>query len=537
MAGTAERGRAAFERHAWADAHALLGTANLRDPIDHERLAIAAHLLGKDAESDVAWERAHREWLRLGDRERAARCAFWLAFALLLRGEVARASGWLARAERLVEECDRDSAARGLLLVLVFIEAMDDGDHARADALAGEMLETARRCGDQDVLAFGMLGRAEAALALGEIRRGLQQLDEVMVAVTTGEVSPIPTGIIYCAVIEACMNVFDMRRAADWTEALHDWCSAQPDLVPYRGQCLVHRSQVLQAHGAWAEAVAEAERARRRLSDPAHPALGLALYQRGELHRLRGEFADAERAYRAASGQGRDPEPGFALLRLAEGKVEAAASAIGRILDENRGRPDRPAMLAAAVEVLLAAGDIERARAAADELARAAATGGARLLHAVADHALGSVLLAENDVPAALPLLRRACTTWHELGLPYDTARAHVQIALACRARSDHDAAGLELDAARTIFMRLGAAPDLAEVERLAGPSQPPSVLTDRECEVLRLVAAGMTNREIAAALVISPHTVARHLQNIFTKLDLGSRAAATAYAYEHDLV
>ena len=234
-------GRAAFDRQAWADAYALLATADVQDAIDYERLAIAAHLVGKDAESDLAWEHAHRDHLRVGDSERAARCAFWLAFALLLRGESARASGWLARAERLVEASDRNCATRALLLVPEILQELHGGDHRRAYALAGEVLEIAQRCGDQDVQALGMLCRGQATLAMGEIARGLRLLDEVMVAVTAEELSPIASGIVYCAVIETCMKVFDIRRAAEWTEALHDWCTAQPDLVPYRGQCLVHR--------------------------------------------------------------------------------------------------------------------------------------------------------------------------------------------------------------------------------------------------------------------------------------------------------
>ena len=606
MTEPVELGRAAFARQAWGDAYALLATATgtatatgrstdalvagpaedapagdaggaepfeinatVADAGDLDLLAEAAHLLGRDDESANAWERAHRAHALRGDHDRAARAAFWLGFSLLLRGEAARAGGWLARAERTLEKAD-DGPARGYLLVPRFLEALGGGDATTAQALAAEIVAIAQRFDDVDLLALGMLTRGEAALFAGDTGAGMRLLDEAMVSVTTGEVSPVPAGIVYCAVIEACMDSLDLRRAAEWTEALHSWCSAQPDLVVYRGQCLVHRSQVLQAHGAWTEAVVEAELARRRLSDPAHPALGLALYQQAELHRLRGELDQADRAYRAAAEQGRPPAPGLALLRLAAGDVETATAAIQRMVDESRGHVTFPVVLAAAVEVHLAGGDVEAARTAADELAASAAAEDVPLLlEAIAAYAGGSVLLAEGDPSAGLAVLRRACAGWRDLEMPYDAARARVQIGRACRALGDHDAADMELDAARGVFERLGAGPDVELVARLAvddvphhqargghrgrgrpteparsagsapatGSAAPGTTLTERECEVLRLVARGMTNRQVASELVISEHTVARHLQNMFTKLGLSSRAAATAYAYEHELV
>lgn len=537
--GAVERARDAFARLEWGDAYALLAAVHPLEADDLERLAVAAHLVGRDAESTEAWERAHRERARLGDPDRAARCAVWLAIGLLLRGDMAQAGGWFARAARLVDEVEDDFAARGYLLIPVFLEALGGGYAAKAYGVADEIAAIARRFDDTDLLALGVLGRGQASLALGETARGMSLLDEVMVAVASGEVSPIAAGIVYCAVIEACMDVLDLRRAAEWTEALSRWCAAQPDLVPYRGQCLVHRSQVLQAHGDWTEAVAEVERATRRLSEPAHPALGLALYQQGELHRLRGELADAERAYRAASQQGREPTPGLALLRLEQGEVDAAVAAMRRMVEESRGQLARPTMLAASVEIMLAAGDVETARSAAAGLATIADAADAPLLQAIAAYAIGSVLLAEGEAASALASLRRACAGWRDLEMPYDTARARVQIGLACRQLGDRDNADLELDAARATFERLGARPGLARVGRLLDQEERmrPAELTDRECEVLRLVATGKTNREIAAALVISEHTVGRHLQNIFMKLGLSSRAAATAYAYEHDLI
>ena len=530
------RGRAAFARRAWGEARAMLSGAGPLEVDDLERLAMAAHLVGRDDESTQAWERAHVEALRLGAVDRAVRDAFWLGFGLLLRGEVAQSSGWLARAERLVEGSGRDGPGRGFLLVPEFLFALDRGDHATAHALAQEVVAIAERFGDRDLLALGVLGHGQASLAAGRTGRGMRLLDEAMVSAATADLSPIVSGIVYCAVIEACMDLFDLRRAAEWTEAMHRWCAAQPDLVPYRGHCMVHRSQVLQYCGAWADAVAEAERARRALSDPAHPALGLALYQLGELHRLRGELDDAERAYRAASAQGREPAPGFALLRLAQGSITGAMAATRRMLEESQGRLTRPTVLAAAVEVQLAAGDHDAARAAGEELGKIADAVGTPLLHAIADYAIGAILLTGGDPSAALGALRRAGVAWQALGMPYDAARARVQIALACASLGDTDAAGMELDAARTTFERVGARPDLARVAELAQPGRPAS-LTARECEVLRLVAAGRTNREIATELVISEHTVARHVQNIFAKLGVPSRAAATAYAYEHGLV
>ena len=506
---------------------------------DFEQGAVAAFLRGRDEESADAWQRAYAECVRLGEHDRGARCAFWLGFALMLRGEMAQASGWLARAERLVETASEECAARGFLLVPPFLQALGADDPATARSLAAEMLDVARRCGDPDLMAFGLLSSGEAALAVPDLSRGMKLLDEVMVSVTTGEVSPIPAGIVYCAVIQACMDVFDLRRAAEWTEALHAWCGSEPDRVPFRGQCLVHRSQVLQAQGEWAEAVTEAERARRLLSASAHPALGLALYQQGELHRLRGEFAEAERAYRAASEQGREPTPGFALLRLAQGRLDAALASVSGMVEGADAQPSRAAILAAAVEVLLAAGDVDAAQSSSDELARIAEDVDVPLLHAMAGHAAGAVRLAAGDPRAALGHLRPACKEWRELAMPYDAARSRVLIAQACRTVGDQDGAELELDAARATFERVGAQPDLDRVAQLADPPErrAPSALTDRECEVLRLVATGQTNRQIAAALVVSEHTVARHIQNIFTKLGLSSRAAATAYAYEHGLM
>jgi DNA-binding CsgD family transcriptional regulator len=537
------RGRDAFARQAWSEAFDQLSAADNESPLeaeDLERVATAAGLTGKDSERDAFGTRAYNEYVNHGELTDAARCAFWLGMSLLERGEMAQGGGWLARANRLIEDSGQDCVERGFLLAPAGIQSLTQGDGATAAAL----FEQAAQIGDQfrepDLIALSRLGKGQALLLLGRIAEGLSLLDEAMLTVMSGGVSPIPTGIVYCAVISECMQIFDLRRAQEWTSALSHWCESQPDLVPFRGQCVMHRAEIMQLHGAWPDAMAELERARHRLTRPGdQPLVGWASYRQAELHRLRGEFAAAEAAYHEASQLGHEPQPGLALLRLAQGKGDAAVAAVRRILDEPLGHPRRPRLLSAYVEIGLAEDDVKAARAAADELAHYAAGRDAPVLEAMSAHATGAVLLAEGDAPAALSTLRKAWTTWQGVDAPYEGARVRALMGQACRDLGDEDGAQLELDAARWVFQQLGAAPDLARVEALLRPARDaaPGGLTIRELQVLQLVSTGRTNRAIAAELFLSEKTVARHISNIFTKLGLSSRAAATAYAYEHDLV
>ncbi len=358
-----------------------------------------------------------------------------------------------------------------------------------------------------------------------------------MVAVATDELSPQVTGIIYCSVIGACHRVYALDRAHEWTAALADWCERQPDMVAFRGECRVYRAELLRLGGDWAEAIAEARRV-GELDTVGDATAGAALYQEGEVHRLRGELDAAAEAYRRAARAGREPQPGLSLLRLARGDIEAAATAIRRALGETGDPLGRARLLPASVEILLEAEDLEEADRACSELERIAASYEPGALGTIVAHARGTLELARGDAGAALTALRRAWRGWRTLAAPHDAARARVLVGQACRALGDEDAALLELEAARSTFDELGAAPDVARVDALLGRRRARDThgLTPREREVLALVATGRTNRAIAEELFISEKTVARHVSNIFTKLGLSSRAAATAFAYEHGL-
>lgn len=537
------RGREAGQRLAWGDAYTSLSLADQSSSMvgeDLELLATAAYLLGHVDECRQALQRAHVAHIAAGDSQRAARCVFWVAFTLLLEGDLAPAGGWLARANRLLDHEQQECAEHGFLLLPDAVQASAAGDYARAEAVAARAAEIGARVGDADLLTLALHFQGRAQVKQGRVREGLAFLDEAMVAVVNGEVWPPVAGNIYCSTIDTCQEISDLRRAHEWTTALAAWWAKQPDMVTFTGQCLVHRAEIMHLHGAWPEAVEEAKRACEQLTHAADKyATGAALYRQAEVCRARGDFAAAGNAYREASQWGHDPQPGLALLRLAEGKPEAAEAAIRRVVAERADRLGRVKLLPAYVEILLAVGDVAAARVAGDEVTEIADDYGTPALRAAAGHALGAVLLAEGDARAALGALRGSWQTWRELDAPYEAARARVLIALGCRALGDEDSAALELDAARRVFGELGAAPDLTRAENLSRSQTDTAThgLTARELQVLRLLATGKTNHAIAADLVLAAKTVDRHVTNIFAKLGVPSRAAATAYAYEHRLL
>jgi DNA-binding CsgD family transcriptional regulator len=540
------RARACFARDQWEDAYQAFCQADgavALEAVDLERFVASAILAGWHDGLTALQERLFHARLSAGQQEAAARVAGLLASRLLARGELGHAGGWLARAQRLIEK-DGDCVAQGYLLLPIGQRHLSARELQAAHDAAARAATIGERAGEADLVAFArnLLGRV--LLAREQLEDGLRLLDEVMVTVRSGGLSPLVTGLLYCSTIASCQRVYALDRAREWTTALASWCEAHPQLAMFSGECHVHRSEVLQICGSWPEAIEEARLAGNRGGRIVYPdATGRALYQQAEIHRLRGEFAAAEADYRAASQAGVEPQPGLALLRLAQGDREAAATAIRRVVGALGDPLQRARYLPAHLEIMLASGDLQEATAACAELQEAAARWKTDVLAAIAAHARAALALAQGNPRAAIDPAREAFRVWQQTGAPYLAARLRVLLAHACLALGDAEGAGLELAGAREVFSRLGAAPDVEAVDALAAPPSeagPRAVhrgLTARELEVLRLVASGKTNKAIAAALGLSEKTVDRHVSNIFNKIDVSSRAAATAYAYEHRLV
>jgi DNA-binding NarL/FixJ family response regulator len=502
-----------------------------------DELGLAAWFLGREAECERAWDAALHAYLDQGETDAAIRCAFWLGFTLADRGEMVRAGAWMSLLFELRGKAEPSARSEATAALCEAVGAFAAGQletsvtlHEKAVALAG-----AARDAETEVLATMGLGRS--LVRTGRIREGFDCMDRVMLAISSGRVSDRAAGPAYCAIIASCLDRWDVDRARVWTRELSDWCDAQRGLEPFRGECSVHRATVLQLLGEWDEATAtfaEVCNRERRVET-----LENAYYGLGELCRLVGRRAEAEAAYRHAAELGREVQPGLALLRRDEGRMSAARAGIARALEAPPSPRVRAELLAAQVELEVEHGEWEVAAHAAAELRIMADLIGTVFLEAQADRAEARLLIGTDAPEQALPLLRRSWSVWRRLEATYEAAVTRVLMGRANRAVGDEEAAQLEFDAARTVLTGLGAVADLARLERVAAEIERPEAsagLTRRELEVLRLIAGGRSNRQIATELFLSERTVARHVSNILGKLDLPNRAAATAFAFEHRL-
>ncbi len=539
--GTADAARKAYRAHRWDEAYELFLAARRDATLSAEdlgALADSAWWLGLVDESVAVGEESYRAHLAAGESRQAAWAAIGNAVNHLLRGEDAVGSGWIGQAAALLAD-DPECAEAGYLRYLVEVEgALDGPDLDAVLASAHAVGELGARLGEPNLVAAAAVGEGRVLVKQGRAADGLALLDRAMVAVLGGDLAPDWAGNLYCHMVAACHELSDIRRATQWTEALEQWLATLPSAVVFTGICRVHRSQLMQLTGDWDRAALVAEQVCAELGGIACATAAEGHYQVGELNRLRGRLRPADEAYQRAHRLGRDPQPGLALLRLAQGRTDAAVSAIrAALMAETQDRLARARMCAAQVEIALAAGDPATARTAAAELTETAEGYDSPGLLATAARAMGAVHVAEGNAAEALPVLRAACRSWVELSAPYECAQTRVLLGAVYHELGDTDSAERELAAAAEVFTELGAVSATAAGDARQSPRVLPGGLTEREAEVLSCLAAGRTNKEIAAALVISDKTVQRHLSNIFTKLGLASRTAATAYAFEHGLV
>lgn len=541
MIGALEAGRAAIAECRWAEAYERLAVADSSQrlgPADLESLATAAFLRGESTTAVGALTRAHEASVASDDLEGAARTAAWLALYQIELGDLSHNFEWVPRGVRLASAIAEPSAVTGLVQLPPAIAQLASGDPAGAVRRFREIGVIAERFDDRDLAALATFGEGMCLLEVGEEAAGFDRFGDAVAAVSRGEVSPVGAGLILCTVVGAAHTGFDLARVIRWTKALDDWCRDQPELVAFSGQRHALRAALLLLQGAWDEASAAAELAMSRFRAGDYRAAFGAPYHFGEVQRLRGAFHSAAESYRRAGETAWEPQPGLALLHLAEGRVALARDEIRR----SAAAADpftRRHLLPAVVEIEAATGDTAAARRALDELREPGASGAGPtpMLAAAAALAEAQVRVAEGNVQDALEAARAAADAWRELGVPYEVARSRVLAGRALLGLGEREPARSEFDAARAVFLELGADSALTELARLNGDRRGASGLTARELEVLRLVSTGLTNRAIGERLALSEKTVARHLSNIFAKLGLSTRAAATAFAYENGLV
>ncbi|MGH8925629.1 MAG: LuxR C-terminal-related transcriptional regulator [Acidimicrobiia bacterium] len=548
-----ERAREVASRLDWGEAYEILSRIDQVSALaaeDLELLATSAFLTGNREESRSARMRAYHVYVQKGEARRAARCAVRLGLDRISTTEITQAGGclpasmsgctaWVVRAWTHLAG-DEEGAELGYLLIPEAYEQLAIGGNPEgAGRSAARATEIGRRNDEPDLVAFALVIEGRALVRSARVEEGTERLQQATSEAASGRVSAPIAGMVLSSAVEAAEEAFDVERLEEWVDLLVGWCDTQKGMISFRTREMVYRAGLHLLRGHWDEAQGLATQAvQRALSEDDTTLAGAARYQLAEVHRLRGELAAAEEMYRESARLGHDPQPGLARLHMMRGDNSAAAASLGRALAEHQDSLRRARLLPAQVEILLAAGDIAASSELAEELADITTSYGGPVLEATAAQIRATVLVAEGQPLAALELCRRASRVWRHLDLPFEEARTRVLIARSCRALDDEATAVMELETAHSILTRLKARPHLAEVESLLG-EHPRSQhgLTDRELEVLRLVAGGMTNAQIAEELVVSVRTVDTHVSNILTKLGVSSRSGATSYAHRQGLV
>jgi DNA-binding CsgD family transcriptional regulator len=443
--------------------------------------------------------------------------------------------------ERLLNKLQiQDCPEKGFLLIPHALSELSSEQGAKAQQLFEMIASVGEQFRNIDLIALGRLGQGQALILQGEIAKGIKLLDETMITVETEEVFPLVNGIVYCAVIETCRGVWDLERAKEWTAALTRWCEAQPDIVPFRGECLVRRAEIFQFHGEWPKALEETmEACFMLIENHDESAAGEAYYRQAELHRLFGNFKEAEDCYQEAAKRGRNPQPGLALLRLSQLQNDAAETSIRNILLVTKDPKRRAELLPAVVQIMIAVKHNEEAMQAAMELCGIAMDFNVPYLLAMGAYWQGKAFLANGNVEPALEQSVKALKFWNTLNLPYESACTRELKGMIYLELNDKDNSDAELMAAKWVYEQLGAMPDLGRINRLLNSEKNHDThgLTLRELQVLRLVASGNTNKAISAALFISERTVDRHVSNIFNKLGVSSRVEATTFAIKNQML
>lgn len=466
-----QAGRDAAARHAWHEAFDFLSAADGLDslePQDLESLAQSAWWTGRLDACIEARERAYAAYLKDGQSRAAARIALDLSQDYFSKLAHSIGAGWFNRAERLLET-EGDCAEQGYLAMFHGLSCMAVGKLDEALEAASATLDCGTRFGDRDLQAYGLLLQGKALVDKGQVTEGLALLDEATVAAVSGEIGPLASGIIYCIAISTTARLADYQRAGEWTEASRRWCERQ-SIAGFPGVCRVHRAEIIRLRGSWAEAEQEARRAVTELQNFNLEFAGYSFYEIGEVRLRMGDLEEARDAFRQAHELGHNPQPGLALLYLAEGKPEAAVAALQRCLDDAAlDRLGRCRLLTPLVTAAIARGDLEVARSATEEAELIAAQFDSPVLSASASLARGELQLAEGDAKGAIQSCRQSWRIWSQADLPYEAARARMVLGAALRVDGDENGAELELSAARKVFEKLGAVLDLRAVLELLG--------------------------------------------------------------------